>query len=111
VARDTLNQLHVHTGLFANENWLAQNRATAAAFKSAIQKSMNFIAQNDAEARQVLAEYTKIDPAIANKVKFSIAQTEMPPGALQPVIDAAVATGIAEKRIDAKDLIFDVGQK
>lgn len=111
VAKEKLADLHLHSGMFSSETWLAQNPKAAAGFRSALDKAMAFIAGNDAEARRILAEYTKIEPEIAGAVELSIARTEITPAMLQPVIDAAAATGITPKAIPASELIDAPGAK
>ena len=107
VQKEHVNELQLHSGLFANEEWLKQNQATASAFRAALEKAMKEIAANESEARKILMEYTKIDAAVANNVVLSIAQTDFPVSSLQAVIDAAAATGTVPKRIEASELIYD----
>lgn len=106
VAKEHVNELQLHSGMFASENWLKQNPRLADGFRKALGKAMKDIAANDAEARRILVEYTKIDPEIASQVGLSIAQTDIPLPALQAVIDAAAATGVTPKRIDASEMIY-----
>jgi NitT/TauT family transport system substrate-binding protein len=107
VQKEHVNELQLHSGLFANEEWLKQNQATASAFRAALEKAMKEIAADESEARKILMEYTKIDATVANNVVLSIAQTDFPVSSLQAVIDAAAATGTVPKRIEASELIYE----
>jgi NitT/TauT family transport system substrate-binding protein len=102
-----VNELQLHSGLFANEEWLNKNKAAALALRGALDKANKYIAANDADARKILMEYTKIDEATAKDVVFSIAQADFPASSLQAVIDAAAKTGVVPKRIEASELIYD----
>lgn len=49
-----------------NEKWLQENPETAKAFFNAIDKSVEFIKNNPAEARQILAKATNLDKNVAD---------------------------------------------
>jgi NitT/TauT family transport system substrate-binding protein len=106
VKQDVLSTPHMHSGLFATDKWLADNKDVALAFRASLDRAIKEIESNDKEARQILAEYTKVSPQVINDVQFSMSKTELPASAVQLVIDAAVATNLITKRIEASEVIF-----
>lgn len=110
-AKELDDQPQLHSGLFASETWLKQNGQTTLALRTALTKAIKDIAADDAGARKILMEYTKIDAAVANKVALSNAQTDIPAQSVQAVIDAAAAMGVTPKKIEASELIDDVAKK
>lgn len=53
-----------------NNKWLEENPETAKAFFRAIDKAVDFIKKNPAEARQILAKATKLDTNVANSMNI-----------------------------------------
>jgi len=53
-----------------NNKWLEENPETAKAFFRAIDKAIEFIKKNPAEARQILASATKLDSTVANAMNI-----------------------------------------
>jgi len=53
-----------------NNKWLKENPETAKAFFRAIDKAVDFIKKNPAEARQILAKATKLDTNVANAMNI-----------------------------------------
>ncbi len=52
----------------ANGEWARQNPDAVAGFGDALEQAVQFVEQNDAEARTTLEEYTDLPPPVAQKV-------------------------------------------
>lgn len=86
-------------------DWLAQNGETAKKFATALNEANTFIAQNDAESRQILAKYTQIPPEILDKVVIPEFLNQFSQEDLQFWIGELSRQGIIEKQVSAVDIL------
>jgi NitT/TauT family transport system substrate-binding protein len=91
-------------GWASTESWSKKNPNTEAAFKRAILK-----AQQDLADRQVLVQvlptYTQIDAATAAALKAGVYPTSLDAARLQRVVDTMRQYGYLDKPIDVKSLV------
>jgi NitT/TauT family transport system substrate-binding protein len=93
-------------GFVSTDDWITKNRDAAAAFHRANTKGMDFVAKNDATARQYVAKYANLDPALAAKIKLSALHSTPIPEAVQFWVDLSKKWGLLDKSstLKAEDL-------
>jgi NitT/TauT family transport system substrate-binding protein len=84
-------------GFISSDDWITKNKDAAAAFHRANTKGMEWVAKNDAAARQYAAKYANLDPAIAGKIKLASLRSTPVPEAVQFWIDMAKKWGLLDK--------------
>jgi NitT/TauT family transport system substrate-binding protein len=93
-------------GFVSTDDWITKNRDAAAAFHRANTKGMDFVTKNDATARQYVAKYANLDPALASKIKLSALHSTPIVEAVQFWVDLSKKWGLLDKSstLKAEDL-------
>ena len=102
---DAIAPRFMYTGWFTTADYLAKNKAPVSAFVKAMRESSLFVNDHAAETVDVMAKYTKIEPArIAkmNRIKYA---TVLDPKLIQPMIDVCAKYKVIPAAFDAKDMI------
>jgi NitT/TauT family transport system substrate-binding protein len=105
---------HPHTevrprNIIANYNvrqdWLGQNAETVRKFAAALAEASDFIAKNDAEARQILLKYTQIPQEVVGQVVLPESMNRFDEADLQFWVDELARQGIIEKSFPASEVL------
>jgi NitT/TauT family transport system substrate-binding protein len=102
---DAIAPHFMYTGWFTTPDYLAKNKAAVSAFAKAMRESSAFVNDHAGETVDVMAKYTKIEPArIAkmNRIKYA---TSLDPKLIQPMIDACAKYKMIPTAFDAKEMI------
>jgi NitT/TauT family transport system substrate-binding protein len=89
----------------AQRPWIAANGATVAKFASAIRATAQWGNRNQAKMLDMLAQLTKVDPALLSRIGRPVLGERLEPGLIQPVIDASAHFGFLPKAFPASELI------
>lgn len=92
--------------LCATDQWLAANAATAAKFALALRQAAVWANGHDAESRQLLTAFMKIDPQTAAKIQLRSFGTTASTELIAPVIDIMVKYGFLDRAISPAELIW-----
>jgi NitT/TauT family transport system substrate-binding protein len=94
-------------GVIGKKDWLESNLELVRRFARALGRSTEYALQNEGEARQIIAEYTGVPLAVAERMIMPALYKEIRRSDLQPVINAAAKIGMIDRTFDASELIFE----
>jgi NitT/TauT family transport system substrate-binding protein len=94
------------TQYIALKPWVDKNRATVAKFVRAVIKGAQFIAANEAEAREINAQFTNLNPTLKDKVLLPRFGTEINLKEFMHTIEMMQKYGLLKKPIDVSTRIF-----
>jgi NitT/TauT family transport system substrate-binding protein len=94
------------TQYIALKPWVDKNRATVAKFVRAVIKGAQFIAANEAEAREINAQFTNLNPALKDKVLLPRFGTEVSLKDFMHTMEMMQKYGLLKKPIDVSARIF-----
>jgi len=103
---DAIAPHFMYTGWFTTAEYLAKNKAAVSSFVKAMRESSAFVNNHAAETVDVMAKFTKIEPArIAkmNRIKYA---TALDPKLIQPMIDAAAKYGFIDKAFPMSEIVY-----
>ena len=103
---DGVGSHYMIVGWLATDSWLAAHPDLAARFASAIAKAAMWANAHEKASAAILVKNSKLDPAVADSMARAVYGTQLEPGLVQPVIDAALKYGIIDKPIPAAELIW-----
>lgn len=89
----------------ATEEFLSTERDVAVRFKRAFDKSLEYAQAHPSEARQAVAEYTEIDPAVLKRITLPYWSTDLNEETLQQLADAMKKYGVSKKSLKVTDYI------
>lgn len=89
-----------------SSNFVKQNPDLARKVRDAMYEAADFIEQNDAEARQIMAKWVGTKPEIAAKVNFwaQVKAEDIDRAALQRLADIFYEAGVTHKKINTRTL-------
>jgi NitT/TauT family transport system substrate-binding protein len=93
-------------GFIASEKWLRANPATADHFQRALARGVAYMNEDEARARREVIEYTKMDPAIANKMHLSVWRAKVDPAKAQLTADLMLELGILKEKLDVAKFVW-----
>ncbi len=85
--------------------WAEANRPTIEAFRQSLAEAIQFIARDPDKAKQSLAKYTKLPPAVAAKSPMPNLEVTVRPEQVQFFIDLARDQGLIKSNPDAARMI------
>lgn len=91
---------------FASKQYIAQNKDVVERFKRAMEKSLDYASQNEAEVRSVVTEYTQIPAAVTDKMHLPTWRSDLNEPTIQTVADLAKKYGFIEAAPSLDDLIL-----
>ena len=94
------------TQYIALKPWVDKNRATVVKFVRAVIKGAQFIAANEAEAREINAQFTNLNPALKDKVLLPRFGTEINLKEFTHTMEMMQKYGLLKKPIDVSARIF-----
>jgi NitT/TauT family transport system substrate-binding protein len=86
--------------------WVDKNRETAAKFVRAVRKGVEFIAANEAAARDANQQFTNLNPALKDKVQLPRFGTEVDPEALTRTAEMMHTYGLLKTPVDISKRVF-----
>jgi len=97
-------------GYFARADWLAKNKAAAAAFMRAMVAADKDLAANQYKYHQIIVEEFKMSAELANKIAFqpNTGSVIAEPQQLETPIAALVRTGLLKEPIRPADVVFPI---
>jgi NitT/TauT family transport system substrate-binding protein len=101
---DTAPNMTVAT-YFTTEKMIKQKADLVKRFTAAIEKSLKYAQEHPDEVRKVLLTYTKIDPAVAEKMTLPAWPTEINRESVQTMADLMVSDGLIKEKVDVSELL------
>lgn|SRR6185437_2673335 len=97
-------------GYYGRDDWLANNRKTAAAFMRVIAVSVHELIANSQLYRKLLVEEFKVPEALAKPMPVDLNPVDfvVQPADYQAVIDGLVRTKLLAKPMKAEDVIYPI---
>jgi NitT/TauT family transport system substrate-binding protein len=93
-------------GFIATQKWLRQNPVTAEKFERALSRGMAYMNADQARARQEVIEYTKMNPAVAEKMHLSVWRSKVDPAKAQLTADLMLELGILKQKIEVASFVW-----
>jgi NitT/TauT family transport system substrate-binding protein len=90
---------------FASKDYIAKNGDIVDRFKRAIEKSLDYSAQNPDTVRKVIGTYTEIPAAVLSKITLPVWKPDLNEPTIQQVADLAKKYGYIEEVPSLDDLI------
>jgi NitT/TauT family transport system substrate-binding protein len=101
---DTAPNMTVAT-YFTTEKMIKQKADLVKRFTAAIEKSLQYAQEHPDEVRKVLLTYTKIDPAVAEKMTLPAWPTEINRESVQTMADLMLSDGLVKEKVDVSELL------
>jgi NitT/TauT family transport system substrate-binding protein len=91
---------------FASKQYIAEHGEVVQRFKRAMEKSLEYAAQNEAEVRAVVGEYTQIPAEVTDKMHLPTWRADLNEPTIQTVSDLALKYGFIEEAPSLDELIL-----
>lgn len=96
------------TAFAASAKWLDKNPITTAAFVQAMRRGVEYLRKNPAEAKVLIAEYTKSKPELVNQIAIDDWSTTLSSDDVAKTLAVMQQEGLLKKPVDAGSLLYDV---
>jgi NitT/TauT family transport system substrate-binding protein len=90
---------------FTTEKNIKQKADLVKRFTAAIEKSLQYAQEHPDEVRKVLLTYTKIEPAVAEKIVLPAWPTEINRESVQTLADLMLTDGLIKQKVDVAELL------
>jgi NitT/TauT family transport system substrate-binding protein len=101
---DTADDLTV-AAYFTSEQYAQENPEAVECFSSAMEQSLEYAQENPDAVREILGEYTQIDPAVAEAMTMPAWPAEINRESVQTLSDLAVEDGLLDEAPDLDALL------
>jgi NitT/TauT family transport system substrate-binding protein len=101
---DTFPKLQIAT-YFTSEQLAKSNPDLVKRFAEAIDESLTYAQEHPDEARDILASYTKIDPAVAKEMTLPLWEPGINKESLQKLADLAAEEKLTDSKLDVGQLL------
>jgi NitT/TauT family transport system substrate-binding protein len=91
---------------FASKQYIAENKDVVERFRRAMQKSLEYASQNEADVRTVVGEYTEIPAEVTDKINLPTWKADLNEPTIQTVADLAKKYGFIEQVPALDDFIL-----
>jgi NitT/TauT family transport system substrate-binding protein len=91
---------------FASKQYIAENGEVVERFQRAIEKSLDYAAQNEAEVRAVVGEYTEIPAEVTDKIHLPTWKSDLNEPTIQTLSDLSLKYGFIEEQPSLDELIL-----
>jgi NitT/TauT family transport system substrate-binding protein len=91
---------------FASKQYIAENKDVVERFRRAMQKSLEYAAQNEPAVRAVVGEYTEIPAEVTDKINLPTWKADLNEPTIQTVADLAKKYGFIEEVPPLDDFIL-----
>jgi NitT/TauT family transport system substrate-binding protein len=102
---ETAENLTVAT-YFASEQYIGENRDTVDAFVRAMEKSLEYAANNPDAVRKAVGEYTEIPPEVTDKMRLPVWRADLNEPTIEQTAELAAEYGFVEEPPSLDDLIL-----
>ena len=92
---------------FTSEQLIKSDPEMVKAFADAMVKSQTYASENPDEVRRIITTYTKIDPALIDKLTLPAFPDELSTESIQVLADLAMKDGLLKEKADVKALVAD----
>ena len=92
-------------GYFTSDEYAEKNPEVVKSFTTAMQKSMEYAEANPDDVRQIVSEYTKIEPEVLDKITMPKFPAELDMPSIQKLADDGKKYGIISNEVKAEDLL------
>jgi len=92
----------------ADRQWAAASKPTIAKWTASLREAKDFIDKTPSEARNVLAKYTKLPPAVVASIPIPFYEASLEPKELDAWIKVLVELGQLPTALDAANLVATV---
>lgn len=99
------------TGWFATKDYIDKNRDTLERFLRVLREATAYTNAHKAEVVPLLADWTKLDPALVARTMKGAEGEYLDPATIQPMIDVSVKYGLIEKGFNAQELVSPAALK
>jgi NitT/TauT family transport system substrate-binding protein len=98
--------------LVSKRSWVEANKETVQRFAEAVKRGNAWAMDraNNAETRQIVIKYARLDPALGAKINLTPLGTRTEPSLLQWWIDEARKLGWVQKDLRAEAMIYDTAR-
>jgi len=93
-------------GYIARSDWATQNADAVRRFGRVWAQAATYVGSHPAETAPLVADFTKTDLAVVQKMSRATYGTTLEPAAVQPLIDAAAKYGFLERPFPARELFW-----
>lgn len=93
------------TGYAASQAWMNKNPKTVAAFERAMTKAVDYMRSHEAEAKQLIVEYTGAKADLVDQIPLNKWSTTTNPAQIQKTADLMLQAGMINKKIDVTKFI------
>ncbi len=95
------------TAYSASQEWAEENPRTLAAFQRAMTKAVEYMRDNEKEAKRLIAEYTGADPALVAEIPLNKWSTEISADAVQETAKLMLEAGMIEEDVDVSEFVVN----
>lgn len=95
------------TAYSATDEWIAENPNTLAAFSRAMTKAVEYMRENETEAKSLIAEYTGAEPALVDEIALNKWSTAIDVEGVQRTADLMVEEGMIDEAVDVSEFVLD----
>jgi NitT/TauT family transport system substrate-binding protein len=93
-------------GMVALESWVKKNPVTTRKFVKAFGRGIEAMTRTRADVSKALVEYSKMDPALADRVIINQLTTRSNPRSLQVWEDLMLKNGLLKQRVDIPSIVY-----
>jgi NitT/TauT family transport system substrate-binding protein len=90
---------------FTTRQYVEENEDVVDRFVSAMERSLEFAADNPDQVRQILLEYTEIPPEAAQQIQLPVWRTDLNVDTIELLSELSVKYGLIEEEPDLDELI------
>ncbi|MBW3537327.1 MAG: ABC transporter substrate-binding protein [Actinobacteria bacterium] len=94
----------------ANGEWAGENGDVVEGFRTSLEQALEFVEENEPEARTILQGYTDMPPQVAERVPLPTFNLEIWPDDLATWIDVLEEMGEDIGDVEADQLVLDAGE-
>ncbi len=105
---DTVPDLTVST-YFTSDKLIEQDPETVDAFVRAMNKSLEYAAANPDEVREIVGEYTEIQPKAAAKMQLPVWHQDLNRPTIEETVELSKKYGFIEDEVNLDELIYQPG--
>lgn len=100
----------VSDGIYATEDWLANNQASAVAFAQVMDKARTELLADRAVLEGAAVKYMELTPEAAKMMEVPVVKKEMNISAadVQPILDAMIRNGMQTGPLNGADFVADL---
>lgn len=91
------------TAYSASQEWAQENPRTLAAFQRAMTKAVEYMRENEDEAKRLIAEYTGAEPTLVAEIPLNKWSTEISADAVQETAALMREEGLIEEDVDVRE--------